>query len=76
MGGPFCPAGSHLSHRVAVKLNTGEMGIISDPNIGHIGRPVVRIYLDEEGNPKAKPNDVDLAEAGHQHRLVVQVSEY
>lgn len=67
---PLYPTG------VTVKLNTGEMGIILDANIGHIGRPAVRICYDENARSLSQTYDIDLSEAKHQNILVVQVLEY
>jgi HD-GYP domain-containing protein (c-di-GMP phosphodiesterase class II) len=39
------------SSGLTVKLNTGETGIVSDSKLGFIGRPVVRIFFDNEGKP-------------------------
>ena len=60
---------------VTVELSTGEIGIISDGNLGHIARPVVRICFDTKGQPVKDPYDVNLAEAEHQRRMVVQILE-
>ena len=67
---PLYPTG------VTVKLNTGEVGIVSDSNLGLIGRPIVRICFDEEGRPVRAPYDTNLADLENQGRLVVQVMEY
>lgn len=67
---PLYPTG------VAVKLNTGAIGIISDGNSGHIGRPVVRICYDSRLQEVSKPYDINLADAQFQHVLVVQVLDY
>ena len=44
-----------------VKLNTGEVGIVSNANIGLIGRPVVRICYDENLKKQKQPYDIDLS---------------
>lgn len=67
---PLYPTG------VTVKLNTGEVGIVSDSNLGFIGRPTVRICFDEEGRPLREPYDTNLADSENQGLLVVQVMEY
>ena len=43
---PLCPTGT------TVKLNRGEVGIISDSNVGHIARPIVRQII------RSKPPEV------------------
>jgi HD-GYP domain-containing protein (c-di-GMP phosphodiesterase class II) len=61
---------------LTVKLNSGEIGIVSDPNLGYIARPIIRIcYEPEKGNLK-KPIDINLAKAEFQHKLVSKVLEY
>ncbi len=67
---PLYPTG------ITVKLNTGEMGIIINANIGHIGRPSVRICYDENGRELSETNDMDLSEAKCQNILIVQVLDY
>ena len=67
---PLYPTG------LLVQLNTGEVGIISDANVGHIGRPLVRICYDRQNEEEPKPYDVDLSDPTHQDRLIVQVLEY
>lgn len=65
---PLYPTG------ITVKLNTGETGIISNSNLGHIGRPTVRICFDERSRQIKEPYDLDLAQPGNQGRLIVQVT--
>ena len=67
---PLYPTG------VTVKLNTGEYGIVSDGNIGHIGRPTVRICVDASGARLRNPYDFDLTEPENQGCMVVKVLEY
>ena len=67
---PLYPTG------VTVKLNTGELCIVSDSKTGHIGRPVVRICYDSSLRPLERPYDIDLSEARYQNRLIVQVLDY
>ena len=67
---PLYPTG------VMVKLNTGEVCIVSDANIGHIGRPTVRVCYDELQNPVKEPYDLDLSDPEYQDRLVEHVLEY
>ena len=67
---PLYPTG------LMVKLNTGETGIVSDANIGHIGRPMVRVCYDRQNDEEPEPYDVDLSDPTHQYQLVVQVLEY
>jgi HD-GYP domain-containing protein (c-di-GMP phosphodiesterase class II) len=67
---PLYPTGT------SVKLNTGEIGIVSDSNLGFVGRPVVRVCFDEKARAIGAPYDVDLSEAEHQSLLVTQVMDY
>lgn len=67
---PLYPTG------LMVKLNTGHMGIISDSNIGHVGRPVVRICFNSEMREESQPYDFDLSDPRHQKELISQVMEY
>ena len=67
---PAYPAG------LSVFLNTGEKGIISNPNRGFVARPIVRIcYTAEEGVLEA-PYDIDLALSQYQRKLIIKVLEY
>ena len=56
-----------------MKVNTGEIGIVTDANIGHICRPVVRICYDHRGFELAKPYDIDLTSAEHQGQWVAEI---
>jgi HD-GYP domain-containing protein (c-di-GMP phosphodiesterase class II) len=61
---------------LTVKLNSGEIGIVSDPNLGYIARPIVRITFElERGNLK-KPYDMNLAKSEYQRKLISKVLEY
>lgn len=64
---PVYPSG------VMVRLNTKECGIITNVNIGHIGRPVVRICYDVEGNEVYPPYDIDLSKPEHQFKLITEI---
>lgn len=63
---PQYPAG------LAVKLSTGEVGIVSDPNAGHIARPVVRICF-RNGRAVEQPFDLDLSIRECMSTLIVEV---
>jgi len=64
---PFCPEGT------VVKVNTGEIGMVTDANIGHICRPVVRICYDHRGLELMKHYDIDLTSAEHQNQWVAEI---
>jgi HD-GYP domain-containing protein (c-di-GMP phosphodiesterase class II) len=61
---------------IMVKLNTGEVGIVSNANCGYFCRPRVRICYDSEMREIEKPVDINLADAEHQRKLITQVMEY
>jgi HD-GYP domain-containing protein (c-di-GMP phosphodiesterase class II) len=63
---PVYPAG------IGVKLDTGEVGIVSDPNIGHIARPVVRVCV-VNGRPLQEPYDLDLSAVENMNKLIAEV---
>ena len=67
---PLYPTGT------TVKLNMGELGIVSDANLGHIGRPVVRVCFNRSAGMLAEPYDIDLAQPRHQRCLIVEVDPY
>ncbi len=67
---PLYPTG------ITLRLNTGEVAIVSDANMGHIGRPTVRICYDDRGKPVREPYDIDLSDPTNQGRLVAQILEY
>jgi HD-GYP domain-containing protein (c-di-GMP phosphodiesterase class II) len=67
---PLYPTG------VMVKLSSGEIGIISDSNIGHIGRPIVRIVIDQDAKDITRPFDLDLSHPRNQRQLITKVMEF
>ena len=67
---PLYPSG------VSVKLNTGEVAIVAKPNIGQIGRPVLRMCSDEEGRSLREPFDLDLSDFENMGLIVTQVMDY
>ena len=67
---PIYPSG------VTVKLNTGEVGIVSDINTGYIGRPKVRIIYDETGLPLKTPYEIDLRDPSNRQKLVTEILGY
>jgi len=64
---PVYPSG------VMVKLNTRECGIITNVNVGHVGRPVVRVCYDVEGNEVYPAYDIDLSTSEHQFKLITEI---
>jgi HD-GYP domain-containing protein (c-di-GMP phosphodiesterase class II) len=61
---------------LTVKLNSGEIGIVSDPNLGFIARPIVRITFELERGVLKKPYDMNLAKSEYQRKLISKVLEY
>jgi HD-GYP domain-containing protein (c-di-GMP phosphodiesterase class II) len=63
---PQYPAG------ITVVLSSGEGGVVSAPNPGHVARPVVRV-LTINGVPVREPFDLDLSAPDHQKKIIVEV---
>jgi HD-GYP domain-containing protein (c-di-GMP phosphodiesterase class II) len=63
---PQYPAG------LVVRLSSGEVGIVSDPNVGQLGRPVVRVCV-RDGQPLKHPYDLDLSGPDCMTTLIVGV---
>lgn len=63
---PVYPAG------IGVRLNTGEVGIVSNPNVGHIARPVVRVCV-AGGRALQQPYDLDLSEVHNMSKIITEV---
>jgi len=61
---------------VTVRFNSGEVGFVTDANIGFVGRPVVRVVYDEEANPIKEPYEIDLKTVDNQRKLIVEVLAY
>ena len=64
------------SSGLTVKLNTKEIGIVSDANLGFIGRPTVRIIYDEDSGKVSKPYDINLCKVEFQHKLITDIMDY
>ncbi len=64
---PVFPSG------IMVKLNNGQRGIIVDVNLGHVGRPTVRVCYDVNETAMHPPVDVDLSESDHQFKLITEI---
>ena len=61
---------------VMVKLSSGEAGIVTDANVGLIGRPKVRVCYDKDNRPVDSPYEVDLAEPQNRDKLIATTVEY
>ncbi|MDD5191497.1 MAG: HD domain-containing protein [Dehalococcoidales bacterium] len=58
-----------------VMLSSGESGVVTNSNIGFIGRPNVRIFYDRMGNELDPLIDIDLKDTLYQNRLVKEILE-
>jgi HD-GYP domain-containing protein (c-di-GMP phosphodiesterase class II) len=67
---PAYPAGT------MVRLNTGETGVVIDSKAGHIGRPIVRLMVDDLGYSMRQPRDVDLTAPAERDRMVADTPEF
>ena len=72
----FCRHVPRYPTGLTVKLNTKEIGIVSNANLGFVGRPTVRIVYDEDRGRVSKPYDVDLSKAEYQHKLIADLIDY
>jgi HD-GYP domain-containing protein (c-di-GMP phosphodiesterase class II) len=63
---PQYPAG------ITVILSSGEGGVVSASNPGHVARPVVRV-LTVNGVPVREPFDLDLSDPEFQRKVIVEV---
>jgi HD-GYP domain-containing protein (c-di-GMP phosphodiesterase class II) len=61
---------------LTVRLNSGEIGIVSDPNLGFVARPVIRVTYDPEKGNLKKPYEINLARSEYQRKLISKVLEY
>lgn len=57
-------------------LNTGEIAVVSNPNLGFVARPIVRICYQPEKGYLEDPYDIDLAKSEFQSRLITKILEY
>lgn len=67
---PSYPAG------ISVKLSTGDTGIVTNPKLGYIARPTIRIFHRPVQGLLKNPFDIDLCKPEFQRLLVTQVLEY
>jgi len=61
---------------LAVQLDTGEMGIVSNPNLDFLGRPVIRICYNTQVGPVKRPYNLNLAESDHKQKAIVKILDY
>ena len=59
-----------------VKLNTGEIGIVADANVGLVNRPVVRVSCGPDSSEVETPYDVDLSDDEYENVLVTKALDY
>jgi HD-GYP domain-containing protein (c-di-GMP phosphodiesterase class II) len=67
---PFYPKG------ISVKLNTGEIGVVTDSNIGYIGRTKVRVCFGKDNVEVLKPYDLDMSRPENQNLTIAQILDY
>jgi hypothetical protein len=67
---PSYPAG------ISVKLSTGDTGIVANPRLGYIARPIIRIFHRPAKGTLKNPFDIDLSKPDFQRLLVTEVLEY
>ena len=58
---------------IMVRLNTGEIGCVVNPNKGIVARPVVRIFYDKDGKEVKNLYEYDLAEKEHQTKIITDI---
>jgi len=56
-----------------VRLNEGEVGIVSNANVGYVGRPVVRVCYERDGEKAEKPYDLDMSQPENQNKMIVEI---
>jgi HD-GYP domain-containing protein (c-di-GMP phosphodiesterase class II) len=66
---PFYPKG------VSVRLSSGEIGIVSDSNIGYIGRTKVRVCYGRDG-VELRPYNLDLSKPENQNVTIMEILDY
>ncbi len=66
---PFYPKG------ISVRLSSGEIGIVTDSNIGYIGRTQVRVCYGRDGI-ELKPYNLDLSKPENQNVTIVEILDY
>jgi hypothetical protein len=59
-----------------VKLSSGEKGIVTNPNIGFIGRPTVRVCYDRNGRAEPKPYDMNMTDSEYQNKTITEILDY
>ncbi|WML42989.1 HD-GYP domain-containing protein [Neobacillus sp. PS3-40] len=59
---------------LTVKLNNGTTGIVSKYNFNAVGRPIIRMIKDEEGN-EIKPFEIDLSSVENLTLEIIEADE-
>ncbi len=68
-GVPVYPPG------VLLRLNTGEIAIVTDARPGVLGRPKLRLYSSKLSQ-SMRPYEIDLTEAQYEDKYVVEIMEH
>jgi HD-GYP domain-containing protein (c-di-GMP phosphodiesterase class II) len=61
---------------LSVQLNNGDTGIVINPKLGFIARPIVRICSKADQGELKTPVDIDLSKVEYQRNLITKVLEY
>jgi HD-GYP domain-containing protein (c-di-GMP phosphodiesterase class II) len=61
---------------LTVKLNTGEICIVSDAKLDFVGRPIVLVCVDPKEGVLKKPYEIDLSKAEFHRKLIVEILDY
>lgn len=54
---------------LCVRLSTGESAFVIDPKVGHVARPVVRVF--SRGERRVAPYDLDLSSRENMTKIIV-----
>jgi HD-GYP domain-containing protein (c-di-GMP phosphodiesterase class II) len=67
---PSYPAG------LSVEMNNGDGGIVTNPKLGFVARPVVRILFKAKEGLVGRPYSIDLTRPEHQSMMIARALEY
>lgn len=62
----------HYAVGVGVRLSTGEIGIVTDPNHGQVARPIIRVCY--EDGKAVDPYDMDLSLRECMDKIIIEAS--
>jgi HD-GYP domain-containing protein (c-di-GMP phosphodiesterase class II) len=61
---------------LSVQMNNGDIGIVSNPKLGFVSRPIVRVCVKAKEGVLRRPFDIDLSKALYQNMMIARVLEY